>query len=132
MPRPVPQLNSENRAFWTGGAQGELRLLYCNDCYRYIHPPRPICRHCLSDNVTPKAVAGTGIVETFSVNYQAWYPGLEVPFVVARISIDGAPGVRLMSNIVGCPVEAVDIGDKVRVTFEQQGEIFYPLFERVD
>jgi uncharacterized OB-fold protein len=131
MPRPVPHLNSENRAFWTGGAQGELRLMYCEDCGGYIHPPRPVCRHCLSDKVTPKAVAGTGVIETFTVNYQAWYPGLEVPFVVARVSIDGAPGVRLTTNIVGCPIDAVDIGDKVRVTFEQQGDVFYPLFERV-
>ncbi len=132
MLRPIPQLNSTNRFFWTSGAQGELRLMYCENCRSYLHPPGPICRHCLSDNVMPKAVAGTGVIETFSVNFQAWYPGLEVPFVVARVSIDGAPGVRLTTNIVGCPVEAVDIGDKVRVTFEQQGEIFYPLFQKVD
>ena len=131
MPRPIPHLNSENRAFWTGGAAGELRLAHCGDCDAYIHPPKPICRHCLSDNVHPKAVAGTGVIETFSVNYQAWYPGLQVPFVVARVSLDGVPEVRITTNIVGCPVEAVDIGDKVRVTFEQQGEIFYPLFEKV-
>jgi uncharacterized OB-fold protein len=132
MPRPIPHLNSENRAFWTGGATGELRLMHCGDCDAYIHPPKPICRHCLSDNVHPKVVAGAGVIETFSVNYQAWYPGLQVPFVVARVSLDGVPGVRITTNIVGCPVDAVDIGDKVRVTFEQQGEIFYPLFEKVD
>jgi len=131
MPRPIPHLNSENRAFWTGGATGELRLMHCGDCDAYIHPPKPICRHCLSDNVHPKAVAGTGIIETFSVNYQAWYPGLQVPFVVARVSLDGVPEVRITTNIVGCPVDTIDIGDKVRVTFEQQGEIFYPLFEKV-
>jgi uncharacterized protein len=132
MPRPIPHLNSENRAFWTGGATGELRLMHCGDCDAYIHPPKPICRHCLSDNVHPKAVPGTGVIETFSVNYQAWYPGLQVPFVVARVSLDGVPGVRITTNIVGCPVDAVDIGNKVRVTFEQQGEIYYPLFEKVD
>jgi len=132
MPRPIPHLNSENRAFWTGGATGELHLMHCGDCDAYVHPPKPICRHCLSDNVHPKAVAGSGVIETFSVNYQAWYPGLQVPFVVARVSLDGVPGVRITTNIVGCPVDAVDIGDKVRVTFEQQGEIFYPLFEKVN
>jgi hypothetical protein len=39
--------------------------------------------------------------------------------------------VYLTTNIVGCPVDAVEIGDRVRVTFEQHGEVFLPLFERV-
>ncbi len=130
MPRPVPRLDSDNRPFWTGGAVGELRFHRCADCGSFIHPPRPVCRVCLSDNVAPEAVAGTGVIDSYTINHQAWYPGLEVPFVIARVAIDGAPGVYLTSNIVGCPVEAVDFGDAVRVTFEQQGDIFYPLFEK--
>ena len=47
------------------------------------------------------------------------------------MALDGAPGVYLTSNVVSSPVEAVNFGDKVRVTFEQQDEIFYPLFEKV-
>jgi hypothetical protein len=31
---------------------------------------------------------------------------------------------------VGCAAESVDIGDRVRVTFERQGDIYYPLFEK--
>ncbi|MGB8365250.1 MAG: Zn-ribbon domain-containing OB-fold protein [Rhizomicrobium sp.] len=130
-PRPQPRLDAYNRSFWTGGAEGELRLMHCRDCGTFIHPPRPVCRHCLSENVAPKAVAGTGVVDTFTVNHQKWYPGLEVPYVIARVAIDGAPGVFLTTNIVGCPVDHVDIGDRVRVTFEQQGEVYLPLFEKV-
>ena len=130
MPRPVPKLDVDNRAFWTGGAEGKLLITRCDDCGTFIHPPRPVCRHCLSDQVAPAAVAGTGTIDTFTVNHQAWYPGLEVPFVIARVALDGAPGVILTTNIVGSPVDAVEFGDRVRVTFEQQGEIWYPLFER--
>lgn len=130
-PRPIPRLDADNRAFWTGGAAGELRLMRCQDCSSFIHPPKPLCRVCLSENVKPEAVAGTGIVDTFTVNHQKWLPGLETPFVIARVAIDGAPGVYLTTNIVGCPVDAVDIGDRVRVTFEQQGEVYFPLFEKV-
>jgi uncharacterized OB-fold protein len=130
-PRAVPRLDSDNRAFWTGGATGKLLLMKCKECSTFIHPPRPVCRHCLSDNVAPEAVAGTGIVDTFTVNHQKWSPTMEVPFVIARVAIDGAPGVYLTTNIVNCPVDQVDIGDRVRVTFEQQGEIYYPLFEKI-
>jgi uncharacterized OB-fold protein len=102
----------------------------CEDCAAFIHPPRPVCRSCLSERVRPEAVAGTGVVDTFTVNHQAWYPELEVPFVIARVALDGAPGVLLTTNIVGCPPESVEIGDRVRVTFLQQEDIYIPLFER--
>lgn len=130
-PRVLPRLDSENRFFWTSGAEGQLRLLRCQDCAAFIHPPRPVCRHCLSERVAPEAVAGTGLIDTFTINYQEWRPGLEVPYVIARVAIDGAPGVFLTTNIVGCPVEAVAIGDRVRVRFEQQGEVYLPLFEKI-
>lgn len=130
-PRPQPRLDADNRAFWTGGAAGELRLMRCRDCATFIHPPRPVCRKCLSENVAPAAVAGTGVIDTFTVNYQKWHPALDVPYVIARVAIDDAPGVFLTTNIVGCPVDEVEIGARVRVKFEQQGEIYYPLFEKI-
>ena len=71
------------------------------------------------------------MVDTFTVNHQAWAPGMDVPFVLARVAVDGAPGVILTTNIVNCPVDAVDIGDRVRVTFEQHEDVWIPLFEKV-
>ena len=130
-PRALPRLDAVNRPFWTGGAVGELRIMRCQDCAAFIHPPRPVCRNCLSENVAPHAVAGTGVVDTFTVNHQKWHPAMEVPFVVARVALDGVPGVFLTTNIVGCPVEEVDVGDRVRVTFEQQDDVYLPLFEKI-
>lgn len=130
--RPLPRLDADNRAFWTGGKDQQLLLTRCGDCGTFVHPPRPVCRHCLSDNVAPEAVAGTGVIDTFTINYQQWHPALEVPFVIARVAIDGAPGVYLTTNIVGCAVEDVDVGDRVRVTFEQQDDVYLPLFMKVD
>ena len=130
--RPLPFLDADNRDFWTGGAEGELRIMQCSDCKTYIHPPRPVCRHCLSENVGPRAVSGTGVIDTFTVNYQQWHRAMEVPFVIARVALDDAPGVYLTTNIVGCEVADVDIGDRVKVKFEQQDDVFIPLFEKVD
>jgi uncharacterized OB-fold protein len=129
--RPLPRLDSLTRPFWTGGERGELLICHCRDCDLWIHPPQPVCRRCLSENVAPEAVPGTGVVATFTVNHQPWAQGQEVPYVIARVVPDGAPGVYLTTNIVGCPAEAVDIGDKVRVVFEQQDDVWLPLFEKV-
>jgi uncharacterized OB-fold protein len=129
--RPLPRLDPDNRAFWTGGEVGELRICHCRDCGLWIHPPQPVCRGCLSENVHPEAVAGTGVIDTFTVNHQAWGPGMEVPFVLARVAIDGAPGVVLTTNIINCPVDEVEFGDRVKVTFEHQEDVWIPLFEKV-
>ncbi len=129
--RPIPQLDSNNRPYWTGGSKNQLLIMQCRDCGTYMHPPRDVCRGCLSDRVEPQAVAGTGEIETFTINRQRWLPDLETPYVIARVSLDGVPDVVLTTNIVGCDVDEVDIGDRVCVVFEQHGEIFVPLFEKV-
>lgn len=129
-PRPVPKLDDINRAFWTGGAEGKLYINRCGDCGEFTHPPLPLCRHCQSEHVSPEAVAGTGAIDTFTINYQPWAKDLEVPLVIARVRLDGVPGVYITTNIVNCPVEEVNFDDKVRVTFEEQNGIHYPLFEK--
>jgi uncharacterized OB-fold protein len=124
------RLDAQNRAFWTGGSEGKLYIHKCGDCGGFIHPPREICRHCQSENVAPHAVAGTGVVDTYTINHQKWAPDMEVPFVIARVKLDDVPGVYLTTNIVNCPVESVDIDDPVRVVFEEQDGLWYPLFEK--
>lgn len=126
------RLDKDNHAFWTGGAEGKLNIYRCGDCAGFIHPPREFCRHCQSENVGPFAVSGTGIVDSYTINYQKWAPDMEVPFVIARIQLDDAPDVYLTSNIVNSPIDTVDIGDRVRVLFEEQEGIWYPLFEKID
>ncbi len=129
--RMLPRLDAVNRDFWTGGEQGELRILQCKDCEGFIHPPRPVCNHCLSENVAPAVVSGRGKVATYTINHQPWMPDMEVPFIYARVALEDAPGVFLSTNIVGCPVEEVRMGDEVQVSFLQQDDVWLPLFEKV-
>jgi uncharacterized protein len=125
------RLDKDNRAFWTGGGEGKLNIHKCGDCGGFNHPPREFCRHCQSENVAPFAVSGAGTVDTYTVNHQKWAPDMEVPFVIARVRLDDAPEVYLTTNIVNCPVDSVDIDDRVQVVFEEQDGIWYPLFEKV-
>ena len=76
-------------------------------------------------------VPGTGTVDTYTINRQKWHPTMDVPYVIARIVIDGAPGVILTSNVVNTDPETVAMGDRVKVVFEQQDDVFLPLFETI-
>ncbi len=128
--RVLPRLTSgDNEFFWTSGEDGRLRFLRCANCRYIIHPPSPRCARCLSKEVAPEPVSGKAIVVTYTINYQAWIPGFDPPYAVAIVEITEQPGVRLFTNIVNSPLEDVQIGMPVRVTFEHNGDVWIPLFE---
>ena len=127
--RLIPEVTPETEHFWRGGERGELVFLRCESCRNYIHPPSPVCPECLSRELSPEPVSGHGTVATYTVNHQPWNPSVKVPYVIALVEIDEQPSVRLMTNIVGCDPEDVHVGMRVRVKFEEQDDVYRPLFE---
>lgn len=126
--RILPALTGDSGWFWTAGAHGRLLIARCQDCARHIHPPMPVCAACLSRAVRPEPVSGRATVVSFTVNHEAWLPGLAVPYVVAYVELVEQAGLWLMTNIVDCPVEAVHIGMPVRVRFLRRDDVWLPLF----
>jgi len=115
---PIPEINDDNRAFWTGGETGRLMT--------------PRCPSCFSENVAPAPVSGRGHVYSFTINRQQWSPGLEVPYVIAIVELEEQRGLRLLTNIVGCPVDEVAIEMPVEVEFVHRGDAFLPVFHRAE
>jgi len=130
MPRKLPALNADNRAFWQGGETGQLLIHRCAACSRYFHPPAPLCPQCASFEVGPEVVSGRGKVLSFTINYQGWTPDLEVPYVVAIIELAEQAGLQFISNVVGMPVTDVHIDMPVQVSFLNVEDVWLPLFER--
>jgi uncharacterized OB-fold protein len=127
--RQLPALERDTEFFWMAGADGSLLICRCESCGRYLHPPLPRCPTCDGGRVSPAPVSGRGRVASFTVNQQAWVPGLAVPFVFAAVELVEQAELYVFTNIVGCPVEAVRIGMSVEVLFEPHGEVFLPLFQ---
>jgi uncharacterized OB-fold protein len=131
--RILPKLTDTNRDFWTGGANGELRFWRCQNCGYYIHPPQPLCPQCHSKNLATEAVSGKATLASYSINYQAWMPGPELPYVVAIVELPEQAALRLTTNLVNCPHDDIRVGMPVRVVFEHHadpdGDVYIPLFE---
>jgi hypothetical protein len=87
-----------------------------------------VCPECLSVDVGPEVTSGRASVQGFSVNVQPWAPDMEVPYVVAVVAVDDAPGVQLTTRLVEVAPEAVSVGMPVEVTFLQADDIYLPLF----
>lgn len=134
--KPLPAITSEARPFWEAAAQQKLVMQRCQDCNAWVWTPRPSCYECGSEKVAWQAMSGRGEIYSFTVIRQvvgraaskAFEP--DVPYVVAWVDLDEGP--RMITNIVGCPVENVTLGMKVSVAFEQASpEIWLPKFKPV-
>jgi len=126
--RLLPELTPENTAYWTGGKAGMLLIVHCDECDAPIHPPEILCPHCLSRSVTPRPAVGTGTIYSYTINYQAWLPGLETPFALVVVDLDGEPGVRVTAELKNADPETVAIGQRVRAVFLQQDDVWIPQF----
>ena len=130
--RVLPRVDDSNRHYWTGGEHGELRILRCDACRTWVHPPSPICPSCRGRSLTPEATSGRGRLHTYTVNRQPWYPGLDPPYVVGIVELDDQPGLRITAGIVGVEPDDVSVGMPLQVTFEQYDDVWLPFFERTD
>jgi acetyl-CoA acetyltransferase/uncharacterized OB-fold protein len=127
--RPLPELTPFNEWFWKSGNDGLLRIQGCCDCGMLVHPPVPICPYCRSRSWRPTAVSGRGTIVGYTINEHRWLPGFDPPYVIANVALVEDPAVRLTTNIVGCAPGDVRIGQEVAVRFEQQADVWLPLFE---
>jgi uncharacterized OB-fold protein len=113
-----PAVTEETAPFWAAAREGRLVVERCASCGAESLPPRGICRSCRGREVGFAEVGGLGVVYSFTVNYQRWLPGLEVPYAVVLVEFPGRPGVRVAGRLRGCPPERAFIGLAVEVGFE--------------
>ena len=117
LPRPLPALDRDNAAYWTGGSKGELLICRCGDCG--------------SRDVAPQPVTGRGTVYTYTINYKQWVPGLPERYVLALVALAEQEDVLLPCNVVNCDPDKVTFGMPVKVLFENHEDLWVPLFEPV-
>ena len=130
--KPVPRVDEETRGYWEACRRHELVLQRCGACNTLRYYPRAVCPECLSDEVRWERMSGRGTVYTFTVTYQNQAPGFrdELPYVLAYVTLDEGP--QMLTNVVGCKPDEVEIGMAVEVTFEDVNEdIAIPRFKPI-
>jgi uncharacterized OB-fold protein len=116
--------------FWASVEARAMQLPFCTACNSFFYYPRTICPKCWSSEVEFRPAAGTGRIFTYSVvrsphgNITGWHQ--RIPYVVAQIDL--AEGVRMMSNVIDCDVDAVRSGMPVRLTYTEIDGRVLPAF----
>ena len=129
---PVPVPNLDNQEFFDRCREHQLVLRRCRDCALFSPPPRPHCPHCAANNVEGVRYAGKGPVYTFTITRQPVSRAFEGRLPWAVVDIELEEGVHLISNLVDCDPDEIEIGMAVEVVFEEvNAEITLPKFKKV-
>ena len=107
-----PPINPGDERFFDAAAQGKLLIKRCAGCGEFHFYPRPLCPFCFSELTEWVEAKGTGSIYTFSVTRRAG----PIPYAIAYVTLD--EGVTMMTNIVDCDLDAIRIGQRVRVVFK--------------
>jgi hypothetical protein len=129
LPHPTP----DTATYWEGCRNGKLMIQRCSACGHYQFYPRLLCTECMSAEVESIQASGCGKVVSYTIVRQAISQAYaaDVPYVVALIRLDEGP--TMMSNVIGCDPEQVEIGMPVEAIFEKWSEeITVPKFRARD
>lgn len=122
----APRVTPPTEEYWTAVSKGEFLVRTCDSCGSVHYYPRRICPHCGSNETRFVKGSGKGRVYTYSVMRRA-----KIPFVIAYVELEEGP--KMVSHIVNCDPEAVQIGQSVVMTFvkTKDEKLSLPVFEPV-
>jgi uncharacterized protein len=123
--RLEPPVGPESGPFWAATREGRLLVQWCTACDRGVFYPRALCPFCSGGSpaggtlewreASGRATVHAAVVEHRPEAAGASFSGGE-PYCIALVDLE--EGVRMMTNIVGCPVGEVHSGMAVTVSWE--------------
>jgi hypothetical protein len=129
-----PPVGVEGKAFWEATRNDQLLVQWCTSCDRGVFYPRVFCPHCAAgaDALEWRAATGRATVYAAVVEQRPEAAGAKFsdgqPYCVALVDLE--EGVRMLTNVVGCPPDDVHSGMAVTVTWEPLSDgRRLPLFE---
>jgi uncharacterized OB-fold protein len=127
--KPVPIPDEASAPFFAGALEGRLMLLRCGACEIYQAPTaylrvprRPRCVSCFSADLDWAASSGWATLYSFAIMHQLYDEAFaqDIPYNLALVETE--EGVRLSSQVVGCPSDELKIGMPLEVTFERMSD----------
>ena len=121
--RIEPPVTDASAPFWDATRERVLRLPWCVECGEPFWFPREVCPRCLGSAIDWRPASGQGQIYAFTVeNRPTMLPAVfgEERYAVALVELD--EGVRMMTNVIGCPVDEIAVGQPVEVTWEPMSD----------
>jgi uncharacterized OB-fold protein len=117
---PGVEPNMDDAGFWASCNQRVLAFQGCARCGVQRHPPTPMCGACRSTEVKWVEAPPRAQVYSYTVVHHAAHPAVtaNLPYVVAVVTFEGLPGVRLVTNVTEIAPAEVRIGMNVSLWWD--------------
>lgn len=117
-----PDIDDTTRGYWAAAAEGRLVADRCADCGALAPYPRGFCPQCWSANVSLEELSGRATLYTYSEVHANPMPPFKdlVPYIAAIVDLEEGP--RVVTRLVGLPIEEVEIGMALQARFERVDE----------
>ena len=120
MPAPAPAIDGLDTEYWEAVKRHDLLVQNCNTCDRPQFGPEWNCHRCHSFDLGWKPVEGNGRIYSWERVWHPVHPALQdsCPYLVVLVELPNHENVRMVGNLVGDPMQTVEIGAEVRPYFE--------------
>ncbi len=127
--RPRPNTNADNAWFWEGCREHELRVQTFSDGTS-VYPP--MVRNPKTGEMPVEAqwkvASGRGTLYSYAVPHYPHVPAFDYPILVGLVELE--EGVRMVSNIVACTREQLEVGMPLEVCWLQaDDDVVLPQFQ---
>jgi len=133
--KPLPGMGGLTKAFYDFCKDEALHFQKCTGCGSFRHVPREMCAQCNSFEWEWVKSSGKGTIYSWVVINRALHPAFYDPnpdaVPMAPVVVEMEEGVRLLSNMVDCPPDQLEMDMSVEVVYEAvTDEVTLPRFRR--
>jgi uncharacterized OB-fold protein len=111
--------------FWISSADGWLRILRCERCGFWVHPPLPQCPTCHTRPLEPTPVSGEGWISELTVVAKT---SIDPRQASATVELAEQSGLRVAARVVISESEALRVGSAVRLDPDSDRPRTVPVF----
>ncbi len=110
--------------YWSGTREHRLSVQRCESCSTFQWGPEWMCHNCQSLEVGWTDIAGRGLIYSWQRPHHPVHPALKQqgPYVVVLVELPDAGGIRMVGNLLGDPLQEVEIGAEVEAVFEDHDD----------
>jgi uncharacterized OB-fold protein len=124
LPAPAPYPEGLGKEFWDAVNNHELVVQRCTKCRNWQWGPEYICHNCHSFDLGYERVSGRARIFSWERSWYPVHPALKEagPYITVLVELPDAGNVRMVGNLLGDPMQTVNIGAEVEAVYEDHEE----------
>ena len=122
--QPAPANDGLDAPFWEGTRAHELRVQRCSTCNIHQWGPEWMCHASNSLDLDWVTVDPVGRIYSWQRPHHPVHRALSDrgPYIIVLVELPHADDIRMVGNLLGDPLQEIEIGAPVSVVFEDHDD----------